>query len=96
MINHVVMFKFKEEGLDANVQKALEMLKALPEKVEGALKFEVGRNISASPFAHELVLVSAFKDSESLMAYSNHPEHQKFVQYIVTVTDGLAEADYEG
>lgn len=94
MIKHIVMFKFNEENKINNIQKAKDQLELLA-KITGNIKeFEVGFNVATSPFAYDLILVSAFDTEGSLGAYAQHAKHQEFLQFIVPVTCEIAETDY--
>lgn len=94
MIKHVVLFKLKKENYEADLAEGAAMLKALPEKIDTISTFEVGCNIRKGEEAYSLALVSTFEDQEKLDAYAVHPEHRKFVEFIVPRTESIAEMDY--
>lgn len=99
MIKHIVMFKVRETGSVEEKMQLVDQLKnaleALPRKIEQIQTFEVGVNISESPGAYDLILVSTFQDMDELAVYRDHPEHQKVVELIKKETDNRVVVDYE-
>lgn len=95
MIKHIVMWRLKEEGKDENALKMKEMLEALPAKVPGVIKLEVGVNVVASETASDVCLYSEFNSLEEMDAYQVHPEHQKCVEFIKSVAVERRAVDYE-
>lgn len=75
MITHIALFAWKEHVSPKDIQKALDDVKALKEKVPDLIDIRCGENFSrwSEGFTHA-VIVSA-KDHESLEAYRTHPDH---------------------
>ena len=94
MVKHIVMFDFKEENKEANIQKAKEMLEALLESVPTLKGIEVGVNFADEGRAMDLSIYATFDDKAGLEAYAVHPEHIKVVEFIKTVVDGSKVVDY--
>ena len=94
MIKHVVLFRLKKENYEEVLAEAAGMLKALPAKIDAISTFEVGCNIREREDAYSLALVSTFENQEKLDEYDTHPEHRKFVTYIVPRCESIAEMDY--
>ncbi len=99
MIKHIVCFKLKDfaEGAskDENARRIKRELEALPGKVPGVKRLEVGINIVADPMAYDIVLYTEFASQEALDKYQAHPEHQKVAQFIGKVRDQRVVVDYE-
>lgn len=99
MIKHVVMFKFKDSAEDANkkenVDKVLELLNALPEKIRQIKSFELGVSFIKSERASDLVLISTFEDVKDLDTYRIHHEHVKVVDFINKVVESSTVVDFE-
>lgn len=99
MFKHIVMWRLKDEAEGAtkaeNAQKMKEMLEALPAKVPGVIKLEVGINVVESETCSAVCLYSEFNNLEEMDAYQVHPEHQKCVAFIKTVVSERRAADYE-
>jgi antibiotic biosynthesis monooxygenase (ABM) superfamily enzyme len=94
MIKHIVLFDFKDENREDNIEKAKEMLLALIESVPTLQKMEVGINFSKEARAMDLSIYTEFENMEGLNAYANHPEHLKVVEFIKTVVNSSKVSDY--
>lgn len=94
MIVHIVMFKFKDENKDANIEKVTKKLNALVELIPALKSMEVGVDFSKSERAFDLSLYSTFWDKEDLQVYAVHPEHLKVVELIKEVTLESKVVDY--
>ncbi|MDX1294885.1 MAG: Dabb family protein [Sulfurimonadaceae bacterium] len=95
MIVHIVMFKFKEENREANMEKAKSMLEALVDKITALKAMEVGIDFSRSERAFDLSLYSTFDTKEGLNEYAVHPAHLEVVAFIKEVTEVSKVVDYE-
>jgi hypothetical protein len=89
MLQHVVMWKLKEEalGMDrpALAQELKKRLEALVGQVPEIRGFQVGLNILPGDTAHDVVLVSSFEDLAALERYVRHPVHQTVVDFVKQV-----------
>ncbi len=94
MIIHIVMFKFKEENFDINIELVKDKLNALPSLIPELKCIEVGVDFSRSERAFDLSLYSSFTSKEDLQAYAVHPEHLKVVELIKSVTLESKVVDY--
>jgi len=95
MVVHIVMFRFKDESKDDNIEKVKSMLLALPEKIESLKSMEVGVDFLHSERSMDLVLTSTFDDRDGLESYRVHPAHQEVVSFIKEVTVESRVVDYE-
>lgn len=99
MLKHIVMWRLKDEAEGAtkaeNAKKMKEILEALPAKVPGVLKLEVGINVVASETCSDVCLYSEFNNLAEMDAYQAHPEHQKCVAFIKAVAAERRATDYE-
>ena len=94
MITHVVLFKFKPETTDAEIQKLAEGLGGLPHLIEEIREFRFGTDVIHSERSYDLGLVSSFDDLEALQNYQVHPEHQKVVAQVKAITSGVVAVDF--
>ena len=94
MIVHIVMFKFKEEDKDENLQKVKVLLEALPSKIDELKMIEVGIDFNQSERAFDLSLYSTFDSKEALNIYAVHPAHLEVVEVIKSVTLESKVVDY--
>ncbi len=94
MIVHIVMFAFKEENKEQNIQKVKKLLEELPLKISELKSLEVGINFDTAPRAMDLSLHTAFATKEDLDSYAVNEEHQKVVTVIKEVTEFTKVVDY--
>lgn len=94
MVKHIVMFDFKEENKQANLEKAKAMLEELMGKIPTLRGMEVGINFSQEARAMDLSLYSEFDDQEGLEVYATHPAHLEVVAFIKSVAVVSKVSDY--
>ncbi len=94
MLVHIVMFQFKEENKQANMEHVKSMLEALPQKIDTLRSMEVGIDISRSERSFDMALISTFDDQAGLDVYAPHPAHQEVVKVIKEVTELSKVVDY--
>ncbi len=99
MIKHIVMWKLHSAAAGysgaENAERIRDRLLQLPEKIPQIKHFEVGVNINRGDHAFDLVLYSKFRTLEDLQIYQNHPEHQKFKEFISDLRSEIHFIDYE-
>jgi hypothetical protein len=96
MITHLVLFKFKPETTEAEIQQLAEGLGGLPQKIEEIREFRFGADVIHSERSYDFGLVSSFDDLDALQGYQVHPEHQKVVTHVKEITSGVVAVDFEG
>ena len=96
MITHLVLFKFKAETTEAEIQQLTEGLGGLPQKIEDIREFRFGKDVIHSERSYDLGLVSSFDDLDALQRYQVHPEHQKVVAHVKAIASGVVAVDFEG
>jgi len=94
MTVHIVMFKFKDEDREKNIEVVSQMLNGLLSTVPTLKSIEVGQNFSDSDRAMDLSIITTFDDKDALKAYAMHPEHLKVVELIRQVTLESKVVDY--
>ena len=94
MIKHIVLFDFKDENREENIQRAKEMLLSLMDSVPSLRKMEIGVNFSKEERAMDLSIYTEFDDVTGLEAYAVHPKHLEVVAFIKTVVTGSKVSDY--
>lgn len=85
MIRHVVMWKFKEENKEANMQHAREILFALQPVIPELRRMEIGFDISGTEMSYDMMLLTEFDSVEDMKTYAVHPEHLKVSGFIRSV-----------
>ncbi len=94
MLTHVVFFKFNPRTSDTDIQHVKEALQTLPAAISEIREFRVGRDIVRSDRSYDLALVSSFEDLDAMQRYQVHPEHQKVVAYVKTITSSIIAVDF--
>lgn len=95
-LRHVVLFKFKKEVTEAQVQEVVDAFALLPGKIKTITDFEHGTDVSvenkAAGFTHGFVVT--FADEKGRDTYLPHPAHQEFVQLVGPRVDNVLVFDY--
>ena len=94
MIVHIVMFKFKDENKELNLEIVKKELLALESKIDSLKSMEVGIDFNQTDRAFDLALYSTFDTKDDLKIYATHPEHLKVVELIKKVTIESKVVDY--
>jgi len=100
MINHVVLWKLKEEAEGSskavNAAKMKELLEAMPPLIEELDSVQVGLHMfdERDNAVCDVALIARCKDQEDLRAYAAHPEHQKVVTFIKKVVSERRVIDF--
>ena len=89
MVNHVVMWNFKEGLSEAERHEAgktiRQKLEAVKDVAEGVLHLEVRMNTFPSS-NRDIALFCEFESEEALQAYQIHPVHLQAREYVKSVT----------
>ena len=93
MINHIVMWKFKE-GEEENMKKFLEGLNELKGKIPEIKNLETGININPKN-EYDAILISEFENMEDLEKYKNDPRHVKVSNMCKEIRISRQAIDYE-
>jgi hypothetical protein len=79
-MKHIVLFKYKPQATQDQIQQATDAFRELKNKVPGLISFEHGPNTSheGKNLGFNHVYVLTFEDAKARDAYLPHPEHQNF------------------
>lgn len=96
MVRHIVMWKVKDsKNKSEDIQKLKLELERLPAKIEVIIDFEVGLDFSKKgEVSADIILNSTFETADDLEVYQKHPEHQKAVDIIRSLTMERRVVDY--
>lgn len=98
MLKHVVMVKLKSsiEGNEKTnkLQKLKSMLDGLPASIPEIKHLETGINVSESPAAYDLVLITDFENGQDLDVYRKHSKHQEVLRFINDIKENIVVVDY--
>lgn len=96
LIEHVALFRWKEEASQEAIASALAELRKLKDKIPGLVDVSSAANFSERAKGYTHVLVMRFKDRSALAAFGPHPDHQRVAKNFVSPirADSLV-VDYE-
>ena len=96
MVEHLVLFKWKE-GISAEILAEIyKALSGLKEQIPGILELSVGPNFSDRSQGFDAGLRVLFDNRASLDSYGPHPAHQAVVQSLILPNrTELIVLDYE-
>ncbi len=96
LLRHMVLFQFKDESTEEEIQEVVDAFAALPKKIETIVDFEMGTNISPenkdAGFTHGFLVT--FGSEADRDAYLPHPAHQDFVKVLRPHLKGVLVFDY--
>jgi len=95
MVKHIVMWKFKDEVVEADKLEMKRKLESLNGVVPSLINIEIGMDVVGSDASKDMVLYSEFGSLEDLKAYAEHPEHLKVVDFVKPLVCERAVVDYE-
>jgi len=87
MLNHIVIFKLKDEfqgkKKDEIAKEIKERLEKLPRLIPEIIYYEVGINSLNDPRAYDLVLISKFENLQALENYKSNEHHKQTLEFIL-------------
>ncbi len=97
VLRHVVMFKFKDESSEEDINKLNEAFNALPNAISAIKDFEWGINDSPENFHQDFthcyfLTFSSEEDRDSI--YTPHPQHKAFVASLQPHVEKVFVVDY--
>jgi hypothetical protein len=95
MIKHMVMWKFKDDVVEADKLEMKRQLESLQGVVPSLIHIEIGMDIVGKEASKDMVLTTEFQSMEDLAAYAGHPEHVKVVEFVKPLVCERAVVDYE-
>ncbi len=95
-LQHVVLFKFKDDATPKQVKKVEDAFRELPSKIPTIVDFQWGTNNSpeglADGFTHCFLLT--FKDEKGRAVYLPHPAHKAFGKVLGPHLDKVLVIDF--
>lgn len=96
LLRHVVMYKFKPDVNEAQLQEVIDAFAGLPGKVDTIVGFEHGENVSpegkSEGFTHCFVVT--FRDEAGRDLYLKHPAHLAYVNVVRDRREKVIVFDY--
>jgi hypothetical protein len=94
MLTHVVLFKFKPNTTEEDIQKLAEGLGGLPYVIEEIKEYRFGTDIIHSERSYDFALISSFDDLAAMQSYQVRPEHQKVLAHVKSITSSVVAVDF--
>lgn len=97
LLRHVVIFKFKDEASEADVERLNLAFNALADEIPVIKDFEWGINDSPENFHQDFThcYLLTFESEEARdSVYTPHPQHQAFVQSLGPHLEKVFVVDY--
>lgn len=79
MIRHVVLIAWREEASAEQKEQASAGLATLPPLMRGLLGYSFGPDVGVAKGNADFAIVADFADTESYIAYRDHPAHVEVV-----------------
>lgn len=98
MVNHIVLWNFKEGLSEQERKEAAERIKRELEAVKEQVSGVVSLDVVTAPLASsnkEIGLISVFESEAALQNYQVHPAHVAAGGFIKSVTENRTCLDYE-
>jgi Stress responsive A/B Barrel Domain len=96
MIRHAVMFAWVPETTDQQKQQVADGLRTLPPLMAGLRAYHFGPDAGIVDGNFDFAVVADFEDTQSYLAYRNHPAHRAVVDQLITpIVRQRASIQYE-
>jgi hypothetical protein len=99
MVKHIVLWRLKKELSATEREQAFARIKAgfeaLPGKIPGLLKMEIGMDYGQGPDASDLVLYSEFDSRAAVSGYEAHDLHTALAPLVRDVRVEKRVVDFE-
>ena len=93
MIRHVVMWKFKKQNKNENMDMFKQMLCSLENEIDEIISMSVGNDINNSEW--DMALVMDVESLEALKTYKEHPKHKVVSAFCSRIRLERSAVDFE-
>ena len=96
MIQHVVLFKFKESATPGQIVEARDALLTMKKAIPEIQDLHFGPNLGPSVKEYSHVLIVSCADMGAVQRYLDHPVHRQTIdRYVAPVREARLAADLE-
>ena len=96
MIQHVVLFKFKDSATPGQIVEAREVLLAMKKEIPEIQAVHFGPNLGPSVNEYSHVLIVGCADMGAVQRYLDHPVHRQTIdRYMAPIREARLAADLE-
>ncbi len=93
MIRHVVMWKFRQQNKQENMDMFKGMLLALEGQIDDIKSMSVGEDVNNSDW--DMSLIMDFDNIDSLNAYKINPKHKNVSDFCKRIRIDRSAVDFE-
>lgn len=79
MIRHVVMLRWNDSVLDADLVALSAAATALPASIPAIADYRHGRDLGLADTNFDFAIVAEFATLDDYVTYRDHPAHQQFI-----------------
>ena len=94
MLKHVVLFKFRDDCSDEQLQKIFDGMDALPDKIPQIQSYSHGPDAAIVDGKFDYGMVAEFNTSEDLLTYLEHPEHKAVGALVMAAIADAAQLQF--
>jgi heme-degrading monooxygenase HmoA len=96
VLRHIVLYKFKDEVKEPEIQEVINTFSELPKKIDGIVGFEHGPNVSTEGKSEGLTycFVVSFESEAARDKYLKHPAHDEYVKVVKDRREKVVVFDY--
>lgn len=94
MIQHIVMFKWREDAAAEDIQSAIDLLRDL-KGIETVSEFSAGDNFGKLAKGYQFAIVLRLPDRAALKAYWPHPLHERALAQVGPLAADVLVFDFE-
>lgn len=96
MIDHLVLFRWRDGAPQESIDAAIEGLRGLKDQIPGIVDLTCGVNFCDRAKGYHVGLFVRFTDRAALEAYGPHAAHQRVVQeLLVPIREDVIALDFE-
>jgi hypothetical protein len=83
-LQHIVLFSFPDDLSEADEKEMRRQVETWPAQVGGMTSIRFGRSINEERTrGYQYLLYTEFPDQAALVAYQQHPVHQRFLRWVL-------------
>ncbi len=79
---HVVCFRWADGTTDEQVARFIEMLTELPAVIPEVRRYHFGRDAGVAEGNFDFAVAADFDDRAGWVAYQEHPDHRRCLEYV--------------
>lgn len=84
MIRHIAMFTFKPDAPPGTASAFCEALGRLPAAIPEIARYSFGPDLGLRDGTYDFAVVADFESADDFRTYVAHPDHQAFIQDLLT------------